>query len=831
MIITIALSINPTSLFSQTDMTITIVDGDTGEPIIGVTIYTDDYSFTATSDFDGTCVLSDLAYRDEINFSYLGYRDLKLPFYQIRKLGAKVKMYVDNVLLDSIVVIGRPDDPISEIPYVVQKIGKEEIAFLNGQTAVDAINNDGGVYIQKSQMGGGSPVIRGFEANRVLLVLDGVRMNNAIYRNGHLQNAITVDNAMLEQVEVIYGPGSLVYGSDALGGVVHFRSREPKLLFGDANISSDNYNLLTNAYTRFSSANMEKSLHVDVDYGTKKWGSISSATYSNYGDLRAGDNRPEEYPDFGKRRYYVQRIDGEDVTLENSDPNIQVGTAYSQFDLMQKIKFQPKDHLSFVFNTQYSTSTNVPRYDILVDTLENAAKLKWAEWNYGPQKRLLTSLKIKSLKPTAIYDKATFIAAYQRIDEDRLQRKVAKLYRSFSKVDVHVASLTADFKKAFDDAERHNLSYGLEGNYNLVYSKAGRINIKNEKIINDEVSRYPSGGSTMSTYAGYVYYRGKNSNSTLNFNAGLRFSNVNLLSQFEADDPVITWPDSYIDPGISTNNTAITWGTGLTWNPKNRLQVRMLVSTAFRSPNIDDFSKIRAKNYFVTAPNKDLQPEHATNGELTIAKEFGAKINSSGHSEGRSVKISATGFYTYLKDAIVRQIGSLTNGDTLLVVEGEPHRVQQNVNALNGKVFGLSGNFLYNINSVWQIKSSINYTRGRSILVDDTEKPLSHIPPVYGQFKLAYNKNKLRIEGIVRFNGKKAWEDYALNDADNEEHAIEGVGSLAWQTFNLYASYQFAKRMSINFDIENIMDLHYRPFASGISAPGRNFIFALRGEF
>ena len=76
--------------------------------------------------------------------------------------------------------------------------------------------------MQKSQSGGGSPLIRGFEANRVLLVIDGVRMNNAIYRSGHVHNAISIDANSLERTEVIFGPSSVGYGSDALGGVIHF---------------------------------------------------------------------------------------------------------------------------------------------------------------------------------------------------------------------------------------------------------------------------------------------------------------------------------------------------------------------------------------------------------------------------------------------------------------------------------------------------------------------------------------------------------------------------------------------------------------------------------
>ena len=106
-------------------------------------------------------------------------------------------------------------------------IKQKDIKFLSQPTSAELLQSSGQVLVQKSQLGGGSPILRGFEANKVLLVVDGIRMNNAIYRGGHLQNIISIDNSMLEKVEVIYGPGSVVYGSDALGGVIHFHTLTP----------------------------------------------------------------------------------------------------------------------------------------------------------------------------------------------------------------------------------------------------------------------------------------------------------------------------------------------------------------------------------------------------------------------------------------------------------------------------------------------------------------------------------------------------------------------------------------------------------------------------
>ena len=362
------------------DITVQVVDGDLNEPMVAVSVFSDDHKFVAFTDEDGKVTIPQLGHRDNINFTFVGYTAQKIPFFVLRKMGGKVKMY-SSTTLDSIVVVGRRDDPVEEIPFVVDRISSKEIAFKNPQTTADALAASADVFVQKSQMGGGSPIIRGFEANKVLLVLDGVRMNNAIYRGGHLQNSITVDNSILDQIEVIYGPGSLMYGSDALGGVVHFRTKDPKLLYGLK--TGDENKLYTGAYTRFGSANNEKTLHLDLDYRSQEWGSFTSLTYANYGDLRAGANRPEDFPDIGKRYFYQTRVERIDQTRgPANDPNILRGSGYNQIDFLQKIRYQPSDSLYFILNLQYSTSSNITRYDQIIDTLGSADKLKFAEHYY-----------------------------------------------------------------------------------------------------------------------------------------------------------------------------------------------------------------------------------------------------------------------------------------------------------------------------------------------------------------------------------------------------------------------------------------------------------------
>lgn len=245
------------------------------------------------------------------------------------------------------------------IAQKIDVISSKTIAKVNAQNTGDLLIATGNVFVQKSQQGGSSPVIRGFEASRVLLVVDGIRLNNAIYRAGHLQNAITVDQNMLESVEVMQGPSSTIYGSDALGGVVSFRSKSPKLS------ATGQLKTTGTAFVRYSSANKEKTGHVNVSLGGKKFGWLQAYNYSNFGDMKMGTHYPNKYSNFGRRDSVIRNIDGIDYVTGNNDSRVQEFSGYKQWDITQKLLFKQNEKVSHTLNFQLSNSSDVPRYDRL----------------------------------------------------------------------------------------------------------------------------------------------------------------------------------------------------------------------------------------------------------------------------------------------------------------------------------------------------------------------------------------------------------------------------------------------------------------------------------
>ncbi|MCD4744999.1 MAG: TonB-dependent receptor plug domain-containing protein, partial [Bacteroidales bacterium] len=360
-------------LISQT---ITVIDKTNLKPIENVAIFNLEHTKTALTDKNGKANIDNFLKDDKLFFQHPSYQNITISYNDIKTLNFTVKLTESSINLSEIVIsASKWEQNREEIPNKIITISAKEIEFDNPQTTADLLGFTNEVFIQKSQLGGGSPMLRGFAANSILLVIDGVRMNNAIYRSGNLQNVISLDANIIENAEVIFGPGSIIYGSDALGGVMDFHTQNVKLSYNNKT------NIITNALMRYSTADNEKTGHVDFNFGRKKWGMLTSISFSDYDDLRMGNNNNPEYV----RPEFAGSSDGKDIMIKNDDNNIQKYSGYSQMNIMQKFRLRPNDKFELNYGFYYSTSSDIPRYDRLIQ-YKNDTTLKYAEWYYGPQK-------------------------------------------------------------------------------------------------------------------------------------------------------------------------------------------------------------------------------------------------------------------------------------------------------------------------------------------------------------------------------------------------------------------------------------------------------------
>ena len=548
-----------------------------------------------------------------ISFYHENYFSKTISYDSLVNLDFTVSLFSNaNSLEETVVSASRVAEKKKDVIQKIRVIQSHEIQNQNQSSMADLIDNSGNVFVQKSQLGGGSPIIRGFETNKVLMVVDGVRMNNAIYRGGHLQNIITLDNAIMDRVEVVFGPGSVIYGSDAIGGVMTFKTKDPILS------RKDKLLVIGDAYTRYFSAANGFSSNAHVSIGSKRLGSLTSFTYSTFGDLKQGANRSEGTTGFGERNWYVSRLNGVDTMLNNPDPNLQIGSGYEQYDVLQKFIFKPNKYILHKLNFQLSNSGNVDRYDRLTQ-LENGVA-KYAQWYYGPQFRFLSSYSLELSKSNKFFDFSKLVLAYQSIEESRMVRKFNDDELKSRNESLNIITLNCDFSKQLVYKRRngkilkHEVRYGADMFYNDVQSNAFSRNINNLQETSLD-TRYPDGGSEMFSFAVYITDNIEFNNKTI-LNLGVRSSQVRLNAEF-IDKTFFPFPFN----SIRQRNSSVNGNLGLIYMPNDYSRYTISAATGFRAPNVDDVSKVfESVPGKVIVPNPDLKPEYSYN--LEVGSEF-----------------------------------------------------------------------------------------------------------------------------------------------------------------------------------------------------------------
>jgi len=704
-----------------------------------------------------------------------------------------------HIINEVVISANKVEESKKTVSQQVQTLSLVEIENSQSQSTADLLSNSGNVFVQKSQLGGGSPVIRGFEASRILLVIDGVRMNNIIYRGGHLQNVVTLDNNMLERTEILFGPSSTIYGSDALGGVIHLYSKKPLLASGD-----QNSNIKVNAFTRYGSAANELTGHLDFNLGYKRFASLTSFTYSKFDDLKGGANQNPFYKtSYGERPYYVERINGKDSLVKNSDRYLQIQSGYSQYDLLQKFLFQQNEHLTHAINIQYSNSTDVPRYDRLTDPAGTG--LSYAEWYYGPQSRLLTAYDLNVKNENAFFQNIHFGVNYQNIEESRHSRKFSNNSLSHRIENVNVIGANLDFQKIIGS---NNIRFGFDGQYNMLKSTANKENIATGVSVPLD-TRYPDGDNTMMNAALYLSHSWQ-INNELVLTDGIRAGFVSLHSTF-VDTTFYHFPYTSADQ----KNPVFSGTIGLINNPSDDWKLSLLLSTGYRVPNVDDLSKVfESAPGSVIVPNPDLKPEKTINYELGITRFINQKTSWEN-----------TVFYTQFIDAIVTD-KFLFNGQDSIIYDGTKSQVFANQNKSEAYLYGFSSNLRSQLSDNFMLLLMVNYTYGR-IKTDSADSPLDHIPPLMARFQLTYNNKNFSSDFFVNYNGAKKMKDYYLNGEDNEQYATAD-GMPAWVTANFRVSYKVHNLITLQAGVDNIFDTQYRTFASGINGAGRNIFATLK---
>ena len=459
------------------------------------------------------------------------------------------------VNLDSAIVTSRSIKILdTKNSFVISSITNHQIIEKGARTTPEALMGVSGVFIQKTNHGGGSAFIRGLTGNQTLIVLDGIRLNNAIYRYGPNQYLNTIDMFTVDKIDVLKGIGSVEYGSDAMGGVIHVKTKE--------NTSQELNKISLNNTSKFISSDMEKTNRTAIQYATNKWDFIGGISLKKYGDLVGGGNIGKQTP-----------------------------TKYNEINYNLKTRIKISNQSELIYSSQNTIQKNVPIYHKIA--LEN---FKTNQIDY--QIRYLNYLKYKYISNKRWISEIIINASTQRTIEQRSnQKNNSSIFRNEADT-VKNIGLTAEIVSKPN--KNWTMNTGFDYYKDEIFSEA----IETSSDINTQVIKrglYPNG----SIYKNSSLFNIHNLNfNKLNIVAGLRYNFLHIQMN------ELTLGNIAINPAALVSNF------GFNYQLNQHGFLFGSIATGYRAPNIDDLGSLGIVDFRYEIPSYDLRPEKSLNTEI-----------------------------------------------------------------------------------------------------------------------------------------------------------------------------------------------------------------------
>ncbi len=453
----------------------------------------------------------------------------------------------------------RKNTAFLSIPYSVSLLTQEDINRNQFRTTPEALVGTPGVFIQKTNHGGGSPFVRGLTGNQTLLLMDGIRLNNSTYRFGPNQYFNTIDPWTISKIEVARGTGSVQYGSDALGGVIQVFTQEPAFTKTPEWGGSIRGKLTTQ--------DMEYSGRGTVTYQSEKLALVAGYSRKKFGDLYGGDTTGRQSP-----------------------------SGYQEQSLDVKLKYQLTANAVFILAHQWLRQEEVPLYHRV--QLEN-----FAYYNFAPQQRKLSYAKLELTGRHKLFQKITFISSFQNSLEHRDYFRNGNTNRFMEEDRVRTIGLVADVLSAISGSWTANS--GIEYYHDKVMSSKQQVTLANNQSINQR-GLYPN-AATSGNFSLYSLHHIKKGD--FDIEAGLRYNSFSI----RIPDTVTTalkLGDITVRPSSLVGNLAVSFRLS------QYQSVYGSLSTGYRAPNIDDLGTLGLVDFRYEIPAYDLQPEKTYNTEI-----------------------------------------------------------------------------------------------------------------------------------------------------------------------------------------------------------------------
>lgn len=629
-----------------------------------------------------------------IHIEHVGYESVYLDdiivsnnsLLELKKIILQEKIFKGDEIIISATRIERP---YSDISTQVNVIDSESIKKQNAKSSAEALREEAGIFIQKTNHGGGSANIRGLSSNQILLLVDGIRLNNSTYRLGNHQYLTTVDNLMLDRIEVVRGPMSVLYGSDALGGTINLIS--PELY------KKNNEQFKFTFLSRYASADQEKTLHGSMVATFDNLIMTVGGSYKRNEDLKRGSNSDQN-------------------KLENSTNGIlQSPSGFTAYDLDTKLKYKIDQTQSIYLAFQHSRQFNVPRYD-KYETGD------YAIWKYEPQQRDLVYLKyVKNFNDSFFKQLQTSIS-YQNQQEGRKIQKYDQSILTKENDNVGTVGITLTLNQEYSN---HNIITGFDIYSDHVNSERSFLDKSTGMASTDIRGKLPDNADYKSF--GIFLNDEISIGNDLRLFAGTRYSYISTDFDLISENLTDNYDKSF---------QSFTGNAGVVYNISEYMKLKTNLGQAFRAPNLSDFSKFgESKGDIYEIPNINLEPEKLN------SIDFGIYADYPGFS------LNTCLFYSHI-NGIIESADDIYNGQSTIELNGILYQIKSKQNVGKAFIRGLETQLDLKLCNNISFSGNFTTTYGQKISAGE---PVGGIPPLYGKIGLTWEVLKYYCQFYMRF--------------------------------------------------------------------------------
>ena len=680
----------------------------------------------------------------------------------------------DDVELGQMVVTAnRARKDVLDVPAVATGIGEFELRTRLPQTTPDVLAGEVGVVVQKTNQGGGSPILRGRTGKSVLMVLDGMRFNNSTFRRNH-QYLNTLELGDVERLEIVRGPSSVLYGSDAIGGVVHVitRRREP----GDGGRFAGRF------LGRMETANDGRTAFVGLEGDLGKTGFTAGLSARRLGHLRAGSGSDPVGAIDQSGRQVPTAYDGHAYSFSLQHPLTEVDTLDAYFF--------------------HERQEDVPRSDVLIGNRERPDPPDLRR-DVDPQRLDWFQLRWRRETPGETLEGFTLATVVQRPQETRRRIRASAPDQMIVERDaLWIPGLLtqAELRPHAD----HRVVIGGEASFERIDSERETVDLNGGGVVTDANGRFPDGAryDSMGLYVQDEWQM----NEHVEWTAGVRYSRFQVDADFDGLTVGPLGPFGSIDETFDDVTFAL--GASVKWTETTRWFAS--VARGFRAPNLDDLAVLGDFASGERVPNFDLDPESV------LQLETGLKHRSRRVQGGVALAVA------FDRDVLDLEPIFEQNGTTFFQLQNRSRALiwsfeqwgQLTLRETDGES---PEQFLF-------AQSFASFGRNTS---DD--EPLSKVPPPQGEigWRMQSAEGTWLVDAYIR----GAFRQHRLSRADEADPRIPSSGTPGWATLNLRGTSELKPGLFGTVALENVFDRRYRVHGSGIDAPGTNLVVQVDWRF